>query len=69
MFLGGLSALTLRVLDVEDSSDLGQGHQGYVFKLGGRPRLTQRAPERGYHFVPLPGNLNTKRKQNKHIKP
>lgn len=57
--------LTLCVLDVKDSSDLGQGHQGYVFKLGGRPCLTQWTPERGYHLVSLPGDLNMKTHKEK----
>lgn len=58
--------LTLCVLDVKDSSDLGQGHQGYVFELGRWPCLTQRTPERGYHLVSLPGNLNMKEKAHTH---
>ncbi len=63
--------LTFCVLDVKDSSDLGQRHQGYVFELGGRPCLTQRTPERGYHLVSLPGDLNMKTQKEKahtHIK-
>lgn len=57
--------LTFCVLDVKDSSDLGQRHQGYVFELGRRPCLTQRTPERGYHFVSLPGDLNMKTQKEK----
>lgn len=57
--------LTFCVLDVKDSSDLGQRHQGYVFELGGWPRLTQWTPESSYDLVSLPGNLYMKTQKEK----